>query len=371
MANLSERTTSGESSWEVYVKTNPRWNTTTFQIERGEINVPVYASQSNIPTSYQQAQRVNPKYLLKQGDQIMIKENDFVTVGRSRYARISYNQKEGYVNITKIRKPTANADEIERRYLNLIQENIESLKRNASSGTINITVAGLPPIFGVSSIEKVTNYIHGRSTKSDFVFKNRAGKSLLHISHKAGQSPSDFGQYGGISESAGNIQDSALIYQDSEVQSYLNRLYDLYSDAIGDRKIERNPFSSDGNLDRAVYRNINSPTLIGRSVFGPDYGGQRGPDNVDLLAQGHFVFDPVVNASGDVTYNLSFTGPSEVNGNISRFLDETSGYRAILLSTFRSGRPTKTANGDIPAVRTGVYPKFYRQSAINIDTLLP
>lgn len=371
MANLAESTTSGESSWEKYVKNNPRWNTVQYKVENNQFNVPVYKQESDIPRSYQAAQTTKPFYLVNQGDILMIKENDFRTVNRSRYAKVSYNQKVGYINISKIRKPTDRVRS-ETRYLNLIQENIEALKRDSSSGTIDIIIDGLPPIYGVDKIEKVSNRIHGRiEVKSDFVFKNKRGDNLLFISHKSGETPTDFGQYGGVSPLSGNIQDATLIYQDPEVQSYLTRLYQLYSDAIGDRSIENNPFSEDGTLDRAVYRNINSSTLIGRSVFGPDYGGQRSQNNVHLIAQGHFVFDPIISSSGDVTYKLSFTGPSEVNGDITRFVDNTSGYRAVLMTTFRSGRPTQTPSGSVPLTRTAIYPRYYRASAINIDTLLP
>lgn len=371
MATLADRTTSGLESWDVYVKSNPRWNTVQFTIENGEINVPVYASVSDIPQSPQQAINKRPLYTVSQGNAVMIRENDYRVVGRSRYAKISYNQKVGYINITKIRKPTRSGDEVERRYLNLIQENLEQLKINSSTGTIDITINGLPPIIGVDKIEKVTNTIHGRLTKSDFVFKNKRGSTLLHVSHKAGESPTAFGQYGGISEVAGNIQDASLIYNDSEVQSYLTRLYQLYSDGIGERQIENNPFSADGSLDRGLYREINGATLINRSIFGPDYGGQRGSDNVDLVAQGHFVFDPVRSSTGDIMYNLSFTGGHEVNGNISKFTDSTSGYRAVLMTTYRAGRPTQTPSGSVPLTRTAIYPRYYRGSAINIDTLLP
>jgi hypothetical protein len=371
MATLAERTTSGESSWDVYVKKNPRWNIIQFQIKKGEMNVPVYKQVFDIPQTPQQARTKQPFYTVNQDNTVMIKENDFRVVGRSRYAKISYKQKVGYININKIRKPTGAGDDVEKRYLNLIQENIEQLKRYASSGTIDVTIDGLPPIFGIDKIDKVSNRIHGREAKSDFVFKDKRGKSLLHISHKAGESPTAFGQYGGVSEVAGNIQDASLIYQDPEVQSYLTRLYELYSDAIGDREIENNPFSSGGTLDKGVYRNINSPTLINRSIFGPDYGGQRGPDNVDLIAQGHFVFDPIISPYGDVTYKLSFTGDHEVNGNITKFVDNTSGYRAVLMTTKRGGRPTQTPSGTVPETRTAIYPRYYRGSAINIDTLLP
>jgi hypothetical protein len=221
---------------------------------------------------------------------------------------------------------------------------------------------------GITSIEKVSNKIHGRQSKSDFVFKNALGKAVLYISHKDGTGPDAFGQYGGVSTVAGNIQDAAKIYNHPEVQQYLNKLYRLYADAVsGASMINNNPFNGSGKLTRAVYYPIKDPTLINMSVYGPDYGNNYGPDNVHLIGQGQFIFNPLVNSEGDVYFRLSFSGHQSLNGQTKDFLDDSSGYRAVLMTTFRTGRPTQTPGGAVPETRTAIYPRRYRQSAVLID----
>ena len=76
------------------------------------------------------------------------------------------------------------------------------------------------------------------------------GKGVVFISHKDGNGPNAFGQYGGVSGVAGNIQDATLIYNNPEVQAYLTKLYTLYNDAVsGSRQIRNNPFNKEGRLN--------------------------------------------------------------------------------------------------------------------------
>ena len=60
-----------------------------------------------------------------------------------------------------------------------------------------------------------------------------------------------------------------------------------------------------------------------------------------------------------------------LNGQVNKdFANDNSGYRATLITTYRAGRPTQTPQGAVPLTRTAIYPKSYRLSAININTLL-
>jgi len=194
--------------------------------------------------------------------------------------------------------------------------------------------------------------------------KMHLGKGVVFISHKDGSGPKAFGQYGGISEVAGNIQDASLIYNNPEVQAYLTKLYRLYDDAVnGSRSIRNNPFSAEGRLMTAVSIPVQSSTLINQSVYGPDFGGAFGP--------GSFIFNPLINSDGDIYFRLSFSGHMSLNGQVAKdFANDASGYRATIITTYRGGRPTQTPLGTVPLTRTAIYPKSYRASAINIDTLL-
>lgn len=356
------------ADWIKYVANNPNSHNIKYSIENGVINEPIYKSI----TLKEVLTYVNA------GQEVNIISKQFTQIGRSKYTQVRYNGKTGYLMISKIRKPTGKGGaDAEQRTLDATINTIRKLEEIAGIGSgnrvgIDILVPGVGMFIGITSIEKVKNRIHGREAKSDFVFKNALGRSVLFISHKDGTGPEAFGQYGGISQStSGNIQDAAKIYNNPEVQSYLTRLYELYNDAINlGRKIKNNPFDKKGRLTKGVYRLVNSSQLVNESVYGPDYGGNYGPDNVHLIGQGQFIFNPLINDDGDIYFRLSFSGPMEINGKVGPFLDDNSGYRATIITTYRAGRPTQTPSGPIPETRTGIYPRRYRQSSISIDTLI-
>lgn len=353
------------ADWVKYVANNPNSGNIKYPIENRIVNEPIYKNT----TLKEVVEYVNA------GNQVNIISKQFTQIGRSKYANIRMNGKTGYLRITAIGKPTgrggANA---EQRTLEATINTIQKLEEVAGIGRsnrigIDLLVPGIGMFIGITGIEKVSNRIHGREAKSDFIFKNALGKGILYISHKDGSGPDAFGQYGGVSTVAGNIQDAAKIYNHSEVQQYLTKLYRLYSDAIsGAPKIKNNPFNVNGKLTKALFSSVKDPSLVNMSVYGPDYGGAFGPDNVHLIGQGQFIFNPLITDDGDIYFRLSFSGHQSLNGQTKEFLDDASGYRAVIITTFRTGRPTQTPNGSIPETRTAIYPRRYRQTAISIDT---
>jgi len=364
MAHLGKKA----ADWPKYVTNNPNSANIKYSIDSGVSNEPVY---KNITLK-------QVILTLNAGQEVNIISKQFTQIGRNKYAHIRVNGKTGYIRIKAIRKPTvrgrANA---EQRTLNATIATLHKLQENSGTGRgnnfgIDLFVPGLGMFTGITGIEKVTNRIHGREPKSDFAFKNALGKKILFISHKNGTGPDAFNQYGGVSESSsGNIQDAAKIYNNVEVQTYLSRLYQLYDDAVNrGRLIPNNPYNSSGKLTKSVYKLVTSSQLVNEAVYGPDYGGPYGPDNVHLIGQGEFIFNRLINSDDDIYYQLSFSGSMELNGETRLFLNNNNGYRATLITTYRDGRPTQTPNGPVPRTRTGIYPKRYRQSAISIDTLL-
>lgn len=353
------------ADWVKYVSNNPSSANIKYPIENGIVNEPIY---KNI-TLKEVVDYVNA------GTSVNIISKQFTQIGRSKYANIRLNGKTGYIRINAIRKPTGKGGaDAEQRTLDATINTIQKLEEVAGIGRgnrvgIDVLVPGIGMFAGITSIEKVPNRIHGREAKSDFAFKNALGRGVLYISHKDGSGPDAFGQYGGVSTVAGSIQDAAKIYNHQEVQQYLTKLYRLYSDAIsGAPKIKNNPFNADGKLTKAIYSLVKDPSLVNMSVYGPDYGGAYGPDNVHLIGQGQFIFNPLINDDGDIYFRLSFSGHQALNGQTKEFLDDTSGYRATLITTYRTGRPTQTPNGPVLETRTAIYPRRYRQSAISIDS---
>jgi len=358
-------TISSDRDWNKYVRDNNQSSTMSYPIENGILNEPIYKNTT----------LTNVVARVSTGDTINITTKSKTTIGRSSYAQVRFNGKTGYLKTTSIRKPTmgragGSGAMAEQRTLEVTQATINNLKgisKISGNEGIPVEVPGIPKLFlGITSVEKVLLKIHGRETKSDFVLKDALGRKRLYISHKAGSGAKAFSQYGGISEKSGSIDDNALLYNHPEVQSFLNRLYELYQDSITGRTITSNPFDSSGKITTSgVMRKISDTKLINQSVYGPSFGGARGEDNVDLIGQGEFIFTPLMSVDEDVYFRLSFSGHMALNGDLTDFANDNSDYRAVLVA--RTGdRSTKTSSGSIPRVRVGIFPKVYKSSAVSI-----
>lgn len=359
-------TISTDKNWDKYVKNNPSSSMIDYPIENGVSNEPIY---KDITLKNVVAQ-------VSAGDLIKIISKTKSQVNRSSYAQVRFGNTSGYLRVSAIRKPTigragGSGAAAEQRTLDLTNSTIQTLEEISKIGRgnragIDLEVPGVGLFLGITSVEKVATRIHGREAKSDFVLKNALGRGVLFISHKAGAGASAFNQYGGISEKSGSVDDNALIYNHPEVQSFLDRLYELYQDSVGERTIISNPFNSSGRITTSgVIRKISDTTLINQSVYGPSFGGAYGPDNVHLIGQGNFVFSRRFSEEEDIYFELGFSSHMALNGDLSDFANDNSSYRAVLLA--RTGdRNTKTSSGDLPNVRVGIFPKANKPNAVSI-----
>ena len=375
MASLSGKTTAGEQNWKVYVVDRADRATTDYQIEAAGM---VYSKTSP-------SKATDTLGTVQVGEKIKITSGTIYNVtvtkgplGRTRTeqcAQIRYKGKTGYLKLTSIRKPTSAGDAAEKRTLTLTQTLLEQLKEVAGVGrggnsSFNITVPGLGPINGISGIRKVTTRPLGREAKADFALTDKRGKEILYVSHKQGKTASAFQQYGGVSEKSGTPGNPKLIMDDPEVQQFFDDLHSLYEDDnLGLKQFPNNPFGN-GRLNKRLYRYLGDPNLISRSVYGPDFGRPFGPDNVHLLGQGEFIFTPIVSRDGDITFQLTFSGPMEINGVTTPFTQPNNPYRAIIMARYTSGRKVVSRRGDIPGVRCVIAPAALAGAGVDIDTLL-
>ena len=144
---------------------------------------------------------------------------------------------------------------------------IEQIKIQECSSTVNILVSG--KCFAISQAVSTPG-----TPKSDFHFLNGKGEEVVWISHKAGKSPTDFQQWGGVSKSR-----EPLIFSHPETQSFIT---DLKSDFPG-------------GLPRrtSVFRRIRDKRLKMLAVYGNKFGkGPLGRQNVSLVAQGTLGLKP-------------------------------------------------------------------------------
>ena len=375
MASLSGKTTAGEQNWKVYVVDRADRASTDYLVE----------APGMVYTKTSPSKQTDTMGVAQVGEKVKITSTTIYNVtvakgplGRARTeqcAQIRYKSKTGYLKLTSIRKPTSAGDAAEKRTLTLTQNLLEQLKEVAGVGrggnsSFNITVPGLGPINGISGIRKVTTRPLGREAKADFALIDKRGKEILYVSHKQGKTASAFQQYGGVSEKSGTPGNPGLIMDDPEVQQFFDDLYTFYEDdKMGLKQYSNNPFGN-GRLNKRIYRYLGDPTLISRSVYGPDFGRPFGPDNVHLLGQGEFIFTPIVSPDGDITFQLTFSGPMEINGVTTPFTERNNPYRAIIMARYTSGRKVVSRRGDIPGVRCVIAPAALAGAGVDIDTLL-
>lgn len=165
---------------------------------------------------------------------------------------------------------------------------------------------------------KVYNNITTVSTqkgfpKADFNLVDDKGTPVVFISHKKagaqGASPSDFIRWGGFTALA----------DDAEVRRFVQALKN---------------FLEENNLDRlpsatAFIKEIDSDDLVKKIVYGNDFGGPFGIENVQIAIQGNVKLE----STGDEgTYKL--TGQHfYLNGEIPQ-----GAYRPVLAGKYRSDR---------------------------------
>lgn len=378
MASLSGNSTNGIPNWEKYVKNQTSLSSVNYDLEQ-----PAYLYK-NLTNS----KATDNLGLIPAGSIVKILSTTLYKVSAAKgvtgdkavnnqpSAKVRYGNQTGYVRITAIRKPTKAPDSVEKRTIDLTQNTLNQLKsvsgvgRGAKAG-IDIEIEGYGIISNVATASKVPQRVNNREAKADIVLKDVNNKPLFYISHKAGGGAKAFQQYGGISKKAGTRSNPGLMYNDPETQAYLNDIWKLYQDALGGAPQygEANPFDSNGNLKYGrIYRFVQSPTLINRAVFGPDYGGPFGIDNVNLIGQGNFIFKPYMNSEQDIAVKLRFNN-FDINGDLTEFVE--GDYRAIFVSRSASDRKTETPQGDIPKLRSGIFNLSYLSGqSENIDALL-
>lgn len=380
MASLSGNTTAGESAWRVYVVDNPQRSTTDYQTEVAGAMVYKTTSPKDMSDRLgMTTNRENIRILSPTTFRVNIQRGD-LSPNRAKSetcAQVRFRGQTGYLKLSAIRKPTSSGDAAETRTLNVTSAILDNLKDVAGVGRgnrarINIQVPGYGLVMNVSNIIKVPGTINGREPKADFAFTTSNNTQIFWISHKQGTDASAYQQYGGVTSASGSLTNRNIIKDDPEVVSFLSNLYDLYEDAsMNVGFYPNNPFSN-SRLNRRVYRPVGDPTLISRSVYGPDFGGNYGRDNVHMIGQGQFIFTPIVTPDGDITFQMTFSGPSEMNGVTGPFVSPTSDYRACFIASFRSGRRAEVGDrGTIPDVRIMIGPKkLAGSSAVLLDDVI-
>ncbi len=185
------------------------------------------------------------------------------------------------------------------------QEELISIKGKILSATVPIKAGN--GMYQVSAIAKTPG-----TMKSDFNFVDIKDNPILWISHKDGKKPTDFQQWSGMTESG--------IKEDPEVQDFFKAVRAMFP--LG--------------MDRAttVARQIHNNTLKKKAVYGINYGGSYGPQNVTMVAQGN------IDIKKDGMYYAIQANHILYNGD-----DITEDYLPVLSATYRGDRSQEGVKG--------------------------
>lgn len=176
-----------------------------------------------------------------------------------------------YIHPIKL-PPTHYEDEFMRN----VNCKLEDIKKSLSIDYVPIKYKN--NIYFVKSIEKVPQ--NGRVLpKADLYFLDINDKPCLWISHKNGNSPTQFQQWGGVSDKAGK-----MISQHKEVLRFYN--YILNSDYVNK---ETGEFKSG---TKTLICKIEDPLLKKLAVYGKNYSsnGSLGLENIAYVIQGDIDF---------------------------------------------------------------------------------
>ena len=144
--------------------------------------------------------------------------------------------------------------------------------------------------------------------KCDFHFAGQSGY-VGHVSHKAGTSPRGFQQWAGTSQRV-----EPTIYGHPETQAFINTLMNMFPNGMP-------PATTVG-------RKIQDEGLKKLAVYGQNYGGPTGENNVDVTMQGTLN----ILKRGNY-YELMSSGHKMNNGDRI-----TGGYEPIFLAVYKGDR---------------------------------
>lgn len=161
--------------------------------------------------------------------------------------------------------------------------------------------------------------------KADFAIVDVLGNQIAWISHKDGTRPQDFQQYGGLSDK--------VFSNNPEVKKFMTDLLKLY------------PKGLESGI--SVARKAQDKSVIMQSIYGTNYGGPRGPQNVDEFHQGFM----------KVVKNGKLYEIESVHKGVNGDSITSSGYEPIYFARYTTDRGANIAGIFVGKARIGVFPK--------------
>ena len=205
--------------------------------------------------------------------------------------------------------------------LNNINSKLDILKKKHKAVRILLSDKFYQKSQATAVIIKKFDKVDG-TPKADFKIVDEDSEPFIFISHKDGKSAKDFQQYGGISDTD--------IRNHPEVVDFLNKIKSISTD-FAELPV--------GGREFAVP--IKDPKLASLTIFGADFGGPFGLNNVHLVMQGDVILDPIKSDYGDGCYTLNASGHVILNPALTGnklALSENDPYWPVLYVRYNEGK---------------------------------
>jgi len=199
---------------------------------------------------------------------------------------------------------------------------LSGLRKEIERAMVKNGISVLPMIVGKKKCMVIGVESTFGTPKSDFHLVDAKGEAVAWISHKDGSTAKDFQQYGGLADK--------IFKNNKEVTSWMNALKKQFPDGMK---------SGD-----TAWRNVRSTTLIKQSVWGIDYGKDRGKNNVDEFHQGPMK----IKKRGRNFYIQS--KHQDNNGALPK-----GDYKAIFYARYTGDRGANAGGVTVGTARVGVF----------------
>jgi hypothetical protein len=209
----------------------------------------------------------------------------------------------------------------EDRHLTIFKKELQTILEKEKSSFIELKIG--KRTVKCSDIISTPKGLSRRDPKADFIILDYEGNHVGFISHKDGTLPTHFQQYGGLSDTAFNVP---------EVKKFMQELTRLYPSGLVSGV--------------SVMRKVTSVDVIMKSIYGIDFGGKPGIQNVDEFHQGTM---KLTKTGKQYTITSSHKG---INGDKI----DTRGYEPIFYARYTSDRGANIADAFIGKARVGVFP---------------
>ena len=229
----------------------------------------------------------------------------------------------------------------ETAHLEQFQRQLDEAKETIGAPKITIAIITGSDVdrrvCGCSGIRKSS----ALDSKADFEIVNESSDPIFYLSHKDGEKPSDFLQYGGVTKYSDHPEVKSFV---ESVRRYLHE-------------------SGFANSERAVHpsgfkfmREIKDERLMEMALFGSEFNlNESGPNNVDAVIQGGITLERLGGPFYAMRSSKTMLKESLRHATITDIIEQKMGaeYRPVLLTRYDSGR----SNFDIESCRVGVFPK--------------